>query len=200
MPCIELSIHLLSLHGTQDVLDEASLPTRAEIGLPDNRIVYACSNQLYKYDPETFHTWCQILHRVPDSVLWLLRFPPYGEPRIRQVIFLGSAAFRLWAVCCDAHESRPFTACFAWKTNIASALTAEKRAVAAALPPLRGTPHPPGDLSLSSSHRLENLQCSWAARCGARGDRSSAASFACEGRIYAEDPIACCVVIMGAIC
>lgn len=69
----------------QDVLDEASLPKRAEIGLPDNKIVYACSNQLYKYDPETFNTWCQILHRVPDSVLWLLRFPPYGEPRIRQV-------------------------------------------------------------------------------------------------------------------
>ena len=69
----------------QDVLDEASLPQRAEIGLPDDKIVYACSNQLYKYDPETFNTWCQILRRVPHSVLWLLRFPPYGEPRIRQV-------------------------------------------------------------------------------------------------------------------
>ncbi len=27
---------------------------------------------------------CNILKRVPDSVLWLLRFPPYGEPMIRQ--------------------------------------------------------------------------------------------------------------------
>ena len=27
---------------------------------------------------------CNILHRVPNSVLWLLRFPPYGEPNIRQ--------------------------------------------------------------------------------------------------------------------
>ncbi len=36
-----------------------------------------------QYDPETFTTWCKILHRVPQSVLWLLRFPPYGEPRIR---------------------------------------------------------------------------------------------------------------------
>ncbi|KAK9815277.1 hypothetical protein WJX72_000982 [[Myrmecia] bisecta] len=66
-----------------DVLDEASLPPRSEIGLPDDRIVYACSNQLYKYDPETFTTWCKILQRVPNSVLWLLRFPPYGEPKIR---------------------------------------------------------------------------------------------------------------------
>ncbi|KAK9832813.1 hypothetical protein WJX81_003940 [Elliptochloris bilobata] len=66
-----------------DVVDEASLPRRAEVGLPDDRIVFACSNQLYKYDPETFQTWCNILRRVPASVLWLLRFPPYGEPRIR---------------------------------------------------------------------------------------------------------------------
>ena len=35
----------------------------------------------YKFDPETFGTWCAILRRVPDSVLWLLRFPPYGEVR-----------------------------------------------------------------------------------------------------------------------
>ena len=76
---------MLTLLHAQDVLDPANLPSRAEVGLPDNKIVYACSNQLYKYDPETFHTWCQILRRVPDSVLWLLRFPPYGEPRIRQV-------------------------------------------------------------------------------------------------------------------
>ncbi len=67
----------------QDVLDEASLPSRTEVGLPEDRIIYSCSNQLYKYDPETFTTWCNILRRVPNAVLWLLRFPPYGEPRIR---------------------------------------------------------------------------------------------------------------------
>lgn len=65
------------------MLDPANLPSRAEVGLPSDKIVYACSNQLYKYDPETFTTWCNILKRVPDSVLWLLRFPPYGEPRIK---------------------------------------------------------------------------------------------------------------------
>jgi predicted O-linked N-acetylglucosamine transferase (SPINDLY family) len=39
--------------------------------------------QLYKMDPDTFDTWCAILRRVPDSVLWLLRFPPYGEARVK---------------------------------------------------------------------------------------------------------------------
>ena len=46
--------------------------------------------QLYKYDPETFATWCNILRRVPDSVLWLLRFPPYGETIL---LFVLAAAF-----------------------------------------------------------------------------------------------------------
>ena len=70
--------------------------------------------QLYKFDPETFGTWCAILRRVPDSVLWLLRFPPYGEARVKaeaaargvdpaRVIFTDVAAKpmhirRRWAV------------------------------------------------------------------------------------------------------
>ena len=37
-----------------------------QVGLPEGPIIYACSNQLYKYDPETFATWMRILHRVPD--------------------------------------------------------------------------------------------------------------------------------------
>ncbi|GBF95992.1 hypothetical protein Rsub_08807 [Raphidocelis subcapitata] len=51
-------------HG--DVLDKSTLPTRAEVGLPPGKVVYACSNQLYKFDPDTFATWCRILRRVPD--------------------------------------------------------------------------------------------------------------------------------------
>ena len=65
------------------MLDKSTLPTRAEVGLPAGGVVYACSNQLYKFDPDTFATWCRILRRVPDSVLWLLRFPPHGERNLR---------------------------------------------------------------------------------------------------------------------
>eukprot|EP00793_Prasinoderma_coloniale_P004610 PRCOL_00000371-RA len=56
--------------------------TRAMAGLPEGAVVYYCANQLYKIDPETFDTWCNILRRVPNSVLWLLRFPPAGEMRL----------------------------------------------------------------------------------------------------------------------
>eukprot|EP00775_Hariotina_reticulata_P003146 gene3146-3423_t len=67
----------------RDVLNKAALPRRSEFGLPEDKVIFSCSNQLYKYDPDTFTTWCNILKRVPDSVLWLLRFPPYGEANIR---------------------------------------------------------------------------------------------------------------------
>ncbi|WIA37736.1 hypothetical protein OEZ86_014614 [Tetradesmus obliquus] len=67
----------------RDVLNKALLPRRSEFGLPEDKVIFSCSNQLYKYDPDTFTTWCNILKRVPDSVLWLLRFPPYGESNIR---------------------------------------------------------------------------------------------------------------------
>ena len=64
------------------LLAAGAQPARAEFGLPEGKVIFSCSNQLYKYDPETFATWMRILQRVPDSVLWLLRFPAYGEPRI----------------------------------------------------------------------------------------------------------------------
>jgi protein O-GlcNAc transferase len=67
-----------------DLLDDANLPSRSEFGLPEDKVIFACSNQLYKYDPDTFVTWMRILRRVPQSVLWLLRFPAYGEPRIME--------------------------------------------------------------------------------------------------------------------
>jgi len=57
--------------------------TRSDLDLPEDAIVFACFNQMYKYDPDTFRVWCNILKRVPGSVLWLLRFPPHGEPFIR---------------------------------------------------------------------------------------------------------------------
>ena len=58
------------------------LTTRSQYGLPDNAIVYCNFNQLYKIDPSTLESWVNILKRVPNSILWLLRFPAVGEPNI----------------------------------------------------------------------------------------------------------------------
>uniref|UniRef100_A0A8C3AAD5 UDP-N-acetylglucosamine--peptide N-acetylglucosaminyltransferase 110 kDa subunit n=1 Tax=Cyclopterus lumpus TaxID=8103 RepID=A0A8C3AAD5_CYCLU len=58
--------------------------TRSQYGLPEDSIVYCNFNQLYKIDPPTLQMWANILKRVHNSVLWLLRFPAVGEPNIQQ--------------------------------------------------------------------------------------------------------------------
>ncbi|VDO06170.1 unnamed protein product [Rodentolepis nana] len=50
--------------------------------LPDDAVVYCNFNQLYKIDPSTMKMWVEILRHVPNSVLWLLRFPAAGEANI----------------------------------------------------------------------------------------------------------------------
>ncbi|XP_041359441.1 UDP-N-acetylglucosamine--peptide N-acetylglucosaminyltransferase 110 kDa subunit-like [Gigantopelta aegis] len=60
------------------------LTTRQQYGLPDDAIVFCNFNQLYKIDPNTLEMWVDILKNVPNSVLWLLRFPAVGEPNIIQ--------------------------------------------------------------------------------------------------------------------
>lgn len=58
--------------------------TRGQYNLPDNAVVYCNFNQLYKIDPLTLQSWVNILKAVPNSVLWLLRFPAVGEQNIQQ--------------------------------------------------------------------------------------------------------------------
>jgi len=73
--------------GTKDsgerVPEQLPQMTRSTYGLPDNAFVYCNFNQLYKIDPETFDSWCNILKAVPNSVLWLLRFPQVGEANVK---------------------------------------------------------------------------------------------------------------------
>ncbi|KAF9307134.1 hypothetical protein BGZ74_010625 [Mortierella antarctica] len=51
-------------------------------GLAENTVIFANFNQLYKIDPHIFKVWLQILARVPNAILWLLRFPAAGEPHL----------------------------------------------------------------------------------------------------------------------
>jgi predicted O-linked N-acetylglucosamine transferase (SPINDLY family) len=77
--------------------------------ISDDTIVFGNFNQLYKVslisepgsriektnrvtqiDPTTYRTWLRILAQVPNSILWLLRFPDLGESHLL-------ATARLWA-------------------------------------------------------------------------------------------------------
>ncbi|KAI8453094.1 UDP-N-acetylglucosaminyltransferase [Phakopsora pachyrhizi] len=51
--------------------------------IDDRTIIFANFNQLYKIDPLVFNYWLEILAAVPNSILWLLRFPAPGEPHLK---------------------------------------------------------------------------------------------------------------------
>jgi protein O-GlcNAc transferase len=59
-------------------------PTRTSLGLPEDKFIYVNFNQLYKITPEVFDVWMRVLHRVPDSVLWLVLNPSEGVSALRK--------------------------------------------------------------------------------------------------------------------
>lgn len=60
-------------------------PSRAEVGLPADGMVFCCLNGMQKLTPLTFQRWMTILSEVPDSVLWLLSGSPTTNLRVRQM-------------------------------------------------------------------------------------------------------------------
>jgi predicted O-linked N-acetylglucosamine transferase (SPINDLY family) len=58
---------------------------RAQHGLPDGAIVYACFNNSYKLNSESFARLLAVLREVPSSVLWLLDGPDRANDRLREV-------------------------------------------------------------------------------------------------------------------
>ncbi|XP_069130169.1 UDP-N-acetylglucosamine--peptide N-acetylglucosaminyltransferase 110 kDa subunit-like isoform X1 [Argopecten irradians] len=66
----------------EEVPTNIIITARSQYGLPNDAVVYCNFNQLYKIDPATLDMWVEILKRVPNSVLWLLRFPAVGEPNV----------------------------------------------------------------------------------------------------------------------
>ena len=51
-------------------------PTRADLGLPDDGVVFANFNHPCKFEPTIFQAWMDILKRVPDSVIWFGDWAP----------------------------------------------------------------------------------------------------------------------------
>lgn len=50
----------------------ALVPGRAAMGLPEDGIVFANFNSIFKITPDLFDVWMRILAKTPRSVLWLL--------------------------------------------------------------------------------------------------------------------------------
>ncbi len=67
---------IVTLQGSYQVNDAArpiaATPSRGELDLPEQGIVFACFNQTYKVNPDVFDAWMRILARVEGAILWLL--------------------------------------------------------------------------------------------------------------------------------
>ncbi|KAI9502080.1 glycosyl transferase family 41-domain-containing protein [Coemansia spiralis] len=52
--------------------------------ISDDVFIFANFNQLYKIDPTLFRMWLRVLERVPNAIIWLLRFPAAGEEHLHR--------------------------------------------------------------------------------------------------------------------
>jgi predicted O-linked N-acetylglucosamine transferase (SPINDLY family) len=59
-------------------------PDRADCNLPPEGFVFCTFNNNYKYTPELFDAWMNILHRVPGSVLLLLADNQWSEANLKK--------------------------------------------------------------------------------------------------------------------
>jgi predicted O-linked N-acetylglucosamine transferase (SPINDLY family) len=59
-------------------------PSRADAGLPENGVVFACHHDERKISPEMFHAWLRLLHRVEGSILWLKSLNPSAVTNLRR--------------------------------------------------------------------------------------------------------------------
>ena len=59
------------------------MPSRAEVGLPDDAFVFCCFNNSYKFNAETFEVWMKLLQRVPNSVFWLSEVNETAKSNLR---------------------------------------------------------------------------------------------------------------------
>ncbi len=82
--------------------------SRADVGLPDDAIVLASFNNIYKYNADLFATWMRILQRNDDTVLWLLDDNPWATEALKGYAFgHGVALDRLvFAKRCTHQEYR----------------------------------------------------------------------------------------------
>lgn len=58
--------------------------TRAEVGLPEGKLVLCGFNQAYKISAEVLDTWVELLDELSDSVLWLLDWHGQAKPHLLQ--------------------------------------------------------------------------------------------------------------------
>ncbi len=79
--------HIIRLPHSYQLTDNrqrfAAASDRQKAGLPAKGFVFACFNQLQKFDGVIFSLWLDLLRALPGSVLWLLRGNAEGEANLK---------------------------------------------------------------------------------------------------------------------
>lgn len=114
--------------ANQDWAPPEAPPLRAELGLPDESLVYCSFNGHRKLDRASFGLWLEVLNAVPESVLWQLAPPVAARTRLeaaaaaagidpgrliwaptlsrpRHLARIGAADLFLDAIVCGAHTT-----------------------------------------------------------------------------------------------
>ncbi|SRR5579883_656662 len=72
------------------------IPSRAEVGLPEDDVVFCCFNNSWKITAPVFKVWMRLLTGVPGSVLWLLADNRWAAENLRrEALARGIAPERL---------------------------------------------------------------------------------------------------------
>lgn len=66
----------------RDVVTMTNMPSRATYGLSEDSFIFCNFNQLSKIDSKLFTVWMNVLKRVPNSVLWLVRYPENADVKL----------------------------------------------------------------------------------------------------------------------
>jgi len=61
-----------------------ALPSRKEVGLPDEGLVLGALHNAFKIDPTTFAVWMRLMALRPDAILYLLEMPAEARECLRQ--------------------------------------------------------------------------------------------------------------------
>lgn len=113
-------------------------PSRRELGLPEDGVVFCCFNNSYKIMPPVFAIWMRLLRRVPDSVLWLLEANAAVRSNLlAEATTSGIDPARLVfapRVPLEAHVARHLAADLFLDTQPVNALTTASDALWAGLP------------------------------------------------------------------
>jgi predicted O-linked N-acetylglucosamine transferase (SPINDLY family) len=93
----ETPLYLPDVYQVSDRQRKSSpAPSRASCGLPEHGFVFCSFNNNFKFTPEMFRTWMNILRRTPGSVLWLLADNPWARANLeREALAQGIDSARL---------------------------------------------------------------------------------------------------------